>query len=101
VGIAKNLEGTWRQDLLFVLHQEVEMYDVYQQRIAECDQQLQKHLTSFADTVPSPAKEGEPKKKKAKANKNTPQFHLSGELHRSGSHTHRRHRCDGCPDAGK
>jgi hypothetical protein len=33
--IAKSLEGNWRQDLLFVLHQEVEMYDVYQRRIAE------------------------------------------------------------------
>jgi transposase len=80
--IAKSLEGNWRQDLLFVLHQEVEMYDVYQRRIAECDQQLQEHMTSFADTVPPQAKEGEPKKKKAKSNKNTPQFNLSGELQR-------------------
>jgi len=80
--IAKSLEGNWRQDLLFVLHQEVEMYDVYQRRIAECDQQLQEHMASFADTVPPQAKEGEPKKKKTKPNKNTPQFHLSGELQR-------------------
>jgi hypothetical protein len=35
-----------------VLQQEVEMYDTYQRRIAECDQQLQKHLASFADPVP-------------------------------------------------
>jgi transposase len=80
--IAKSLEGNWRQDLLFVLEQEVEMYDVYQRRIAECDQQLQKHLTSFADTVPSQAKEGESNKKKAKQSKSTPQFHLAGELQR-------------------
>jgi transposase len=79
---AKSLEGNWRLDLLFVLHQEVEMYDVYQRRIAECDQQLQEHMASFADTVPPLAKEGEPQKKKAKPNKNTPQFHLSGELQR-------------------
>ena len=57
-------------------------YDVYQRRIAECDQQLQKHMASFTDTVPPQAKEGEPRKKKAKPNKNTPQFHLSGELQR-------------------
>jgi transposase len=80
--IAKSLEGNWRQDLLFVLHQEVEMYDVYQRRIAECDQQLQEHMASFADTIPPQAKEGELQKKKAKPNKNTPQFHLSGELQR-------------------
>jgi transposase len=80
--IAKSLEGNWRQELLFVLQQEVEMYDIYQQRIAECDQQSQKHLTSFADTVTPQAKEGEPKKEKAKQNKNTPQFHLGSELQR-------------------
>jgi transposase len=80
--IAKSLEGNWRQELLFVLQQEVEMYNIYQQRIAECDQQLQKHLARFADTVPPQAKEEEPKKKRAKQNKNTPQFHLAGELQR-------------------
>jgi hypothetical protein len=36
-------------ELVFVLKQEVDMYDSYQQRIAECDQQLQKHLATFAN----------------------------------------------------
>src|SRR6266581_676778 len=36
--IAKSLEGNWRPELLFVLQQEVDMYDIYQKRIAECDQ---------------------------------------------------------------
>jgi transposase len=79
--IAKSLEGNWRPELVFVLKQEVDMYDTYQQRIAECDQQLQKHLTLFADTVPLQAKE-ETKKKKGKPSKNTPSFPLSGELQR-------------------
>ena len=79
--IAKSLEGNWRQDLLFVLHQEVKMYDVYQQRIAECDQQLEKHLAHFADTVPPQATE-ETKKKRGKQYKNNPQFHLADELQR-------------------
>jgi transposase len=80
--IAKSLEGNWRPELLFVLQQEVEMYDVYQQRIAECDLQLQKHLAQFADNVapaPSPAK---PRRKKAKAAKNAPRFDLNRELQR-------------------
>jgi transposase len=38
--IAKSLHGTWQPDLLFVLQQEVTMYDAYQHRIVECDQQL-------------------------------------------------------------
>ena len=33
--IAKSLEGTWRADLLFVLQQQVTMYDAYLQRIEE------------------------------------------------------------------
>jgi transposase len=33
--IAKSLEGNWRPELLFVLQQEVDMYDTYQKRIAE------------------------------------------------------------------
>ena len=81
--IAKSLEGNWRQELLFVLQQEVAMYDIYQRRIVECDQQLQKHLTRFAGTVAPQVKAGETQKKTAKQkNKNAPQFHLSGELHR-------------------
>jgi transposase len=80
--VAKSLEGNWRPELLFVLRQEVEMYDSYQQRIAECDQQLQQHLASFADTVPLQPTEGEPKKKKAKPAKNAPRFELGSELQR-------------------
>ena len=71
--IAKSLEGNWRPELLFVLQQEVEMYDTYQQRIAECDQQLQKHLASFADTVPPQAdRKRKPKKKEDKAGQECP-----------------------------
>ncbi|WP_157467060.1 hypothetical protein [Edaphobacter aggregans] len=33
--IAKSLEGNWRPELLFVLQQEVDLYDTYQKRIAE------------------------------------------------------------------
>jgi transposase len=95
--IAKSLEGNWRQELIFVLQQEIEMYDTYQRRVAECDQELQKHLRAFADTV-APAKEGLPPKKKKKQNKNNPHFRLADELQRItgvGSNAHRRRRCDG------
>ena len=47
--VAKSLEGTWQPDLLFVLQQEVTMYDAYLQRIAECDQAFEQHLKGFAD----------------------------------------------------
>jgi transposase len=80
--IAKSLEGNWRPELVFVLRQEVEMYDTYQRRIAECDQQLQKHLASFADTELPQSPKAESKEKKAKSTKNAPRFDLSSELKR-------------------
>ena len=80
--VAKSLEGNWRPELLFVLQQEVEMYDTYQRRIAECDQQLQKQLASFVDTIPPPPAHVEPKRKKAKPAKNAPRFELCSELQR-------------------
>src|SRR5579859_5548551 len=58
------------------------MYDAYQQRIEDCDQQLQKHLATFVSVVPPQLTEEEPKKKKTKPAKNAPRFHLSGELQR-------------------
>jgi len=82
--VAKSLEGNWRPELLFVLQQEVEMFDTYQRRIAECDQQLQKHLASFVnmDTVPPQPTAGEPKRKNTKLAKNAPRFELRNELQR-------------------
>ncbi len=49
--VAKSLEGNWRPELLFVLKQEMEMYDTYQRRIAECDRELEAHLKSLAGKV--------------------------------------------------
>src|SRR6266545_1023281 len=38
--VAKSLEGNWRAELVFVLRQELESYQTFQTKIAECDQQL-------------------------------------------------------------
>ena len=92
--IAKSLKGTWQPDLLFVLQQEVAMYDAYQQRIAECDEQLEHHLKGFADKIVDTAADGEPSpttpqrelrsgpKRRRKAGSYAPQFDLGRELHR-------------------
>lgn len=79
--IAKSLQGNWRPELLFVLQQEVDMYDTYQRRIAECDQQLQKQLANLSGALPSPRTP--PRKMKAKKPaKNAPRFDLGSELQR-------------------
>jgi len=92
--IARSLEGTWQPDLLFVLQQEVTMYDAYQQRIAECDQALEQHLKGIADKVadtrpnadPSPTTPEEklPARptRRRKAGSHAPQFDVGRELHR-------------------
>ena len=80
--IAKSLQGDWRPELLFVLQQEVEMYDAYQQRITECDRQLQKHLAQFSENLPPAPSQAEPRGKKAKPAKNAPRFDLNSELQR-------------------
>ena len=90
--IARSLEGTWQPDLLFVLQQEVTMYDAYLQRIAECDQALERHLKGFADKLgdtPSATEPSSPAahpdtrvKHRRKTGGHTPQFDLGRELHR-------------------
>src|SRR5262249_39680953 len=92
--IAKSLEGTWQPELVFVLQQEVTMYDAYEQRIAECDHALHEHLKGFTpklgdtepDTEPSPTpapktRRSRPKRRR-KASSHAPQFDLGSELHR-------------------
>jgi transposase len=61
--IAKSLEGNWRPELLFVLQQEVDMYDTYQKRITECDQRLQKHLASFKNASRSKSPRRSPRQR--------------------------------------
>jgi hypothetical protein len=94
--IAKSLEGNWRPELLFVLKQEVEMYDIYQQRIAECDRELEGHLKRFADNVHEKSAEAGPVSEEQKDKKvpaklprsgkraqgNAPCFDLRSELYR-------------------
>jgi transposase len=90
--VAKSLEGNWRPELLFLVKQEVDTYDTYQKRIAECDEQLQQQLASFASVAPAAAApvtnlpgDEQPKKTKAKRKKlakNAPRFNLEQELQR-------------------
>jgi hypothetical protein len=78
---------------LFVLQQEVALYDAYQQRIVKCDQELEQHLRSFADKVHETDPDGAPSptaipeklsgpKRRRKAGSHAPQFDLGRELRR-------------------
>jgi len=45
--IARSLHGNYRPEHLFSLQQAVELYEFYQQKIADCDQQILAQLKSF------------------------------------------------------
>jgi len=45
--IAQSLEGNWREELLFVLEQSLELYDLYVRKIAVCDQRIERHLKTM------------------------------------------------------
>jgi transposase len=47
--IARALYGNWRAEHLFALQQAVELYEFYQTKLRECDEQLQAQLQTFAD----------------------------------------------------
>jgi transposase len=80
--IARSLEGNWREELLFILRQEVELYEVYQQKIADCDRQMRHHLESFRSQVDLSSNPIGPKPRGKKGSKNAPQFDLRTELYR-------------------
>src|SRR2546422_914986 len=94
--ITKSLEGTWRPELLFVLKQEVDMYDTYVLRLTECDRELEAHLQRFAAKLPptpsSPTPTATPTgpsntptrrtKRNKKPQGHAPQFDLRRELQR-------------------
>lgn len=79
--VAQSLEGNWRGDLLFVLKQEVESYQALQKKIAECDEQLQKHYETMetqADPQQLPAV-----RREKRARGNVPEgFDLREQLYR-------------------
>ena len=80
--IARSLEGNWRKELLFILQQEVNLYQIYQRQIAECDTALQAHLQTLDDKT-EPGSKLPPAQANKRAGSNAPtSFDLRGELYR-------------------
>ena len=77
--IAKSLRGHWRQEHIFELSQALELYRVYQSKIAECDREIEAQLERFEDSS-----DGEPPAPNGKKRnqKNTPRFDVQGQLYR-------------------
>ena len=86
--IARSLEGTWREDVLFELKQAVDAYDFVQKQMGECDRELEKYMAALPSrNLPgSGAQEtddgGKEKRKSTKPKGNAPKFDLKAELRR-------------------
>ena len=80
--VGRALEGTWRGEHLFALRQALELFDVYGQKLAECDGELQRMLDLLArhDGDVSEAL-GKPKRR-GRA-KNAPRFDVRTGLFRA------------------
>lgn len=79
--IARALEGTWRQEHLFELKQAYELFQCYQQKVSECDQQIAAEL----QTLPNRAGDKEyasPSRQRGRK-KNDIRFEATGPLFRA------------------
>ena len=81
--IAKSLEGDWREEHLFSLRQESELYHILREKITECDRKIEACLGSFESKV-DPEQKPLPKYKhgRKKAQGNQPTVDLRTPLYR-------------------
>lgn len=54
--VKESLRGCWKQEQLFALRQALELWETYQQKIADCDRELERLLPQLAG--PQPPTEG-------------------------------------------
>lgn len=80
--IAKSLEGDYRAEHLFALRQAVELYDYYQQKIAECDQAILAELQSLETRAAPGSVLPTPRKGKGRSRHNLIPFDSRAELYR-------------------
>jgi transposase len=80
--IAQSLQGNWREELLFVLRQNLELYEMYQQKVRECDQQIEAHLKTIPARVERAEHPIPPPRRVSWSRKRQPGFDLRGELYR-------------------
>jgi len=77
--IAKALTGEYRQEHLFALQQAMEIYDMYQNKIVDCDHQIEKYMKTFKPKG-NPDDLNQKSNKKNKRRKNQPNFDLKTAL---------------------
>ena len=81
--IAAALTGDYRAEQLFILQQELQLYEIYQQQMAACDVEVERHLNDFTGQVdPNADPPPKPKRRGKKQPGNAPDFDLRTHLYR-------------------
>jgi hypothetical protein len=79
--IAAALTGNYRPEHVFVLQQNLELFDAYQRQLAVCDVAIEAHLTRLAATPASPSTPLPAPRRRQKPRANEPRFDLRTPLH--------------------
>lgn len=81
--IAQALSGHYTDELLFVFRQALELFDVFQAKVRDCDEQLAAYLGKFEGKAGAGAPPPHPKRsRRTSRRKNEPHFDLRAELWR-------------------
>jgi len=79
--IVAALTGHYRAEHLFVLQQNLELFDTYQRQLAACDVAIEAHLTRLAAATRPPATPLPAPRARQKPRDNEPRFDLRTPLH--------------------
>jgi transposase len=79
--IVAALSGNYRDEHLFVLQQELDLYESYQQQIAACDGRIEAYLGQLPSPL-APDEQPQPQKRGRRPVQNQPGFDLRTHLHR-------------------
>ena len=78
--IAAALTGNWREEHVFALSQALDLYDVYQGKVSECDAHVERVLMRLRDTAGEPARRLPAARHRDKT-ANAPAFDARAALH--------------------
>jgi transposase len=80
--IEASLTGNYRREHVFVLKQNLELYDAYQRQIEACDREIESLLQDLASRHDEPEGPLPPARSRRNSNDNSPRFEMRSLLHR-------------------
>lgn len=79
--IAASLTGHYREEHLFVLRQALELYDIYQQKICCCDDEIEGKIRALEASCDAPPDRLDPRRRSRSRSANEPDFEIRSPLY--------------------